>query len=160
MGARLHKKTDDMFIATGQTDGPVQADPEAKPTAVPKGSTAIIPLGRVEDFMRENMARVEEEGKWMGGTLMNDIADWELSTDAFVRAFAEFMEMHDKRRKITLGPLSAEYRHLSKEMQAPYDQAMHYLLYLQDAIGKRSDLSVTYEPALKAMKKADPSTFF
>ena len=41
-------------------------------------------------------------------------------------------------------------------MQAPYAEAKSRLESLQDLVGKRDDISVTYEPALKALKKIEP----
>lgn len=156
MGARLRKRFEAEADAASRPDSPAVTEQEPSAPRVAKASTAEIPLGEVGTFVQNNLKTVYEEAKSMGGTLINDLADWDLTTDAFLNAFAELKAMHDKRKEITLGPLSAEYRNLGKQMQEPYAEAMKHLQYLQDAVGKRDDLSVTYEPALKAIKKAKP----
>ena len=120
----------------------------------------MLPFASIESYMTDTIDAVEKKRAGMGG-VRKTVTDWSLSTDAFLKAFAEFKALHDKQDKDTLGvytkgALSAEYRHLAKEMQEPYATAMRYLEHLQDAVGKRKDISATYEPVLKAMKKVEP----
>ena len=161
MGARLRKRKEAELDAASREDGPVADAPEGPTAKVQKGSTAAIPFASIESYMTDTIDAVEKEVQWMGSVRSNEFPDWSLSTDAFLKAFADFKALHDKQDKDTLGvytkgALSAEYRHLAKEMQEPYATAMKHLEHLQDAVGKRKDISATYEPVLKAMKKVEP----
>jgi hypothetical protein len=161
MGARLRKRKEAELDAASREDGPVADAPEDPTPKVQKGSTAAIPFASIESYMTDTIDAVEKEVQWMGSVRSNEFPDWSLSTDAFLKAFADFRALHDKQDKDTLGvytkgALSAEYRHLAKEMQEPYATAMKHLEHLQDAVGKRKDISATYEPVLKAMKKVEP----
>jgi len=156
MGARIRKRKEAEADVASREDGTATAPDQTQPTTrVAKASGAEIPLDGVAAFMQENMKTIEAETKW-NTRYMNEKPDWSLSTDHFQKAFAVFKPLHDKRKTITLGPLSSEYRQLSKEMQAPYDEAMRHLQHLQDKVGKAEDLSANYEPAMKAMKRASP----
>ena len=161
MGARVRKRRDAEWDAASREDAPVAVAPEEPSRKVQKDSTAEIPFAGIESYMTETIDAVEKEVQWMGAVRSNEFPDWSLSSDAFLKAFAEFKALHDKQDKdklgvYTKGALSAEYRHLAKEMQEPYATAMKYLEHLQDAVGKRKDISASYEPVLKAMKKVEP----
>jgi hypothetical protein len=68
-----------------------------------KGSTAAIPFASIESYMTDTLEAVEKEVQWMGSVRSNEFPDWSLSTDAFLKAFADFKALHDKQDKDTLG---------------------------------------------------------
>ena len=161
MGARVRKRREAEWDAPSRDEAPATDAPEEPATKVQKGSTAEIPFASIESFMTDTIDAVEKEVQWMGSVRSNEFPDWSLSSDAFLKAFAEFKALHDKQHKDTVGVytkgvLSPEYRRLAKEMQGPYATAMKHLEHLQDAVGKRKDISASYEPVLKAMKKVEP----
>jgi hypothetical protein len=158
MGARLRKRKEKELDGIARTDPTSGSGSDEQPskTRVAKTNTGAVTPDGMEQFMQDARNTYMEEAKWMGGVYSNEAPNWELTTDAFLKAWAELLPLHKKRAAILIGPLSAEYRELGKEMQAPYAEAKSRLESLQDLVGKRDDISVTYEPALKALKKIEP----
>jgi len=156
MGARVRKREEKELDDASQSDPPSGSDQRPAKTKVAKTNTGAVTPDGVEQFMLDARATYMEEAKWMGGVYSNEAPEWELTTDAFLKAWAELLPLYKKRAAILIGPLSAEYRELGKEMKAPYAEAKSRLESLQNLVGKRDDISVTYEPALKALTRTEP----
>ncbi|MFN0184949.1 MAG: hypothetical protein ACKVQR_14135 [Aquabacterium sp.] len=164
MGARIRKRREEEWEKASSSNDPVATDTEpAAPTKVPKSNTGGITEAQIVKFMEDAQATFLEEARTMGGVWSNEAPQWSLDTDYFLKAFADFEALHVERQKVmgdtvgaVAGRLSPKYKLLSKQMKVPYDEAMDRLNNLQRLVGKRDDISVTYEPALKAMAKLAP----
>jgi len=158
MGARIRKREEKELDDASNPDPTSGSGRDEQPSNTKKAKTNtgdITPDG-MQQFMEDARKTYLDEAKWMGGVFSNEAPEWELTTDAFLKAWEELLPLYKKRAAIRIGPLSADYRELGKEMQAPYAEAKSRLESLQDLVGKRDDISVTYEPALKALKKMEP----
>jgi hypothetical protein len=158
MGARLRERKEkelDDIAKSDPTSGSGGAE-EPSNTKVVKTNTGPVTPDGLEQFMLDARNTFLEEAKHLGGVYSNEAPGWDLTTDAFLKAWAEVLPLHKQRDAILVGPLSADYRQSGKKMQAPYAEAKERLESLQDLVGKRDDISVTYEPALKALKKIEP----
>lgn len=156
MGARLHKKYDDMLDRTGKTDPPVDQTPEPAPR--PKKRTGKVAVKDLPAFLNDNQQRLIDA---FDDTWLRDAArkiresgspDFDGQHELLMAALKrEEGTAHKVRDALHVTPKWAH-----DELRKAWTGCRAVIQKLEDEIGSRQDVDVSYAPALDALDAIKP----